>query len=148
MWLKNNYLATFNNVQSKTVTWAQFYQMNGAKRKCAILWCHPVSPTELCPILLVRTTRKYAQLLLCTLCASKIGVNLLALKLPIEPWWNWPLISVFVFKDIHSQNFDVLSPIFQHSFVTCLPSFYVHCLALYVRHMSLLYACQSFVPLI
>ncbi len=28
------------------------------------------------------------------LCAIKIGVNLIVLKLPVECWWNWPLVIV------------------------------------------------------
>ncbi len=59
-----------------------------------IIWCHSVSPTKLPSTLLVCKTRKYAQLFYTvrtSICASKMGINLLSQKLLVERWWNWPL---------------------------------------------------------
>ncbi len=78
-----------------------------------------VSPTKICPTLLVLTTRKYAQLywfsrlenmlnfytLRSTLCASRIGVNLRARKLPVECWWNRPQLDIVVSFSVPFLNF-------------------------------------------
>jgi len=91
----------------------QFNQPFGANRKCvsshsalsAVLG-HSVSPTKLCPTLPVNTIitpnfyTLYTQYTVLQKDQSKIQ-NLLAKKLFVECWWNWPLL---IFAGYWSKN--------------------------------------------
>ena len=68
--------------------------------------CLSVSPTELCPTILVHRTRNYVQFLLHMLNAlcQKSSVNLLVQKLLMKCWWNWPLVDFLLLSGLFCPN--------------------------------------------
>ncbi len=86
--------------------WVNFTNLFGPKRKCAsshssALFCFT---NKICKMLLVckaKYTLKFYTVRPMA-CASKIGINLLAQKLHIKCWWNWPLFFSFFVSPVQN----------------------------------------------